>query len=343
MLMRDGNMTMPLSGCPSWIAAGNGGHGYYRQHLSTALSAAAAPNLTVLEKITLLHDARSLAQSGEMKASEALEMARRFASDRDPRVVSASISLTKRLAMWAPDRKAFAANIRSMYGQAAREAGWTPQAGESDDTRTTRRELLTLVTDLGDDAELSAQAIPLATTWLADRTSLDPDLRDTIVGIALRSGGETMVRKTIEALRQSKDAGDRLALFQALGEVRDARAVRSALALTLDPGIPVADSAGLLYALGRDARSRPTVMTFIDEHYAALAKRLPNDIFWPSVSWLPLVASEGCDSASRTWVGQLATKIGDAGDAKDRVKSVSEAIAACEGARTLQAADLRKR
>ena len=340
-LMRDGAASVALESCPSWIVAGNGGHSYYRQHLSPGVIAAAAPNLNALEEMALLDDAGSLAQNGEMKASEALGIARSLAKDHDPRVVSASIVLMKRLALWAPDRKAFASIIRTIYGPAAREAGWQPRAGENDDTRTMRRDVLTLVTDLGDDTELAKSAVPLATTWLTDRTSIDPDLRDTIVGIALRSGGDALLRQTIAALRQSSDVSDRRAMFRALGGLRDPSSVRAALALTLDPNIPISESARLLFSLGEDERSRPVVMQFIDDHYAALAKRLPNDIFYPSVSWLPRVALNGCDNLSQNWVERLGTKIGNSGDAKDRVQSVSEAITACKAAKTLQSTSLR--
>jgi len=290
--------------------------------------------------MSLLDDARSLAQNGEMPATEALDIARRFATDSDPRIVSASIALTRRIAVWASNRKTFAAFIRATYGSAARNAGWQPRPGDDDDVRVARRDLLTLVTDLGDDSELAAEAIPFARRWLSDPAAIDPDLRDTIAGIAVQAGGDALLRDAIDTIRKSADVSTRRTLYTAVASVRDPRAVSTVLALTLDPKLSIDESVWVIYTLGADSRARPAVLQFIRSNYDALSKRLPNDIFFPSVTYLPFVAVNACDPAARKWVEGLNASIGVLGGAKNHIQQVSETIAACEAARTLQSASV---
>ncbi|MGH9418940.1 MAG: ERAP1-like C-terminal domain-containing protein, partial [Thermoanaerobaculia bacterium] len=268
VLLREPSMTVPLTGeaCPAWLLVGSRGRGYYRQHLSGALLkealASAVPAMTVVEKMTMLDDARSLAQNGEMTASDALAIAQRFAGDPDPRVADASVSLVGRLAAWAPDRKRFAAFIRTLYGKQARDAGWQSLASDSDDVRVLRRNRLALVTSYGDDGELGAQAVPLAKKWLSDSKVIDPDLRETILGIAVEFGGEAIEREVIDTIRKSTDRSQRQVLLNALGRAREPHALADAMNLTLDPSISIEESVPILYIAGADPRSLPAARAF---------------------------------------------------------------------------------
>jgi alanyl aminopeptidase len=347
ILLREPSMTVPLTGgaCPGWLLAGSRGRGYYRQHLSGALLkealASAVPAMTVVEKMTMLDDARALAQNGELTASDALAIAQRFAGDPDPRVADASILLVRRLAAWAPDRKTFAAFIRSVYGKQAREAGWQPLASDDDDVRELRRDRLTLVTNDGDDADLASQAVPLTRKWLSDSKALDPDLRLTILGIAVQFGGEAMERAVIDAIRKSTDRTQRQIMLSALGFAREPHAVATAIALTLDPNISIEESVTILYRAGADSRSLPASLRFAHDHYDALAERLPNDIFQPSIIYLPYLAEFACDEPSRKWAEQIGVATGKINGGAPIVESVSESISSCEAAKAMQAASMR--
>ena len=70
-----------------------------------------------------------------------------------------------------------AALWQQAFGARARQLGWQPRPGEPLDDRLLRPALLPAVAVLGEDDALRGQALALARTWLADRNSLDADLR----------------------------------------------------------------------------------------------------------------------------------------------------------------------
>jgi hypothetical protein len=249
---------------------------------------------------------------------------------------SASLTLVRRVGRWTPDAAAFAQFVRRTYGRIAHEAGLASRKDEDDDRRLLRRDLLRVLAREGNDATTAAERLRRASLWLHDPAAIEPDLRETIVGVAVRFGDDAFLHRVIAALRTTDD---RQTLIHAIGWTRTPAAV---LALTLDPSTAPTEALELLIALGDDAASRPDTLHFIRDHYAALAARLPNDMFFPSVIDLPYVAATGCEEESRAFVEELlAARTGRIAGGAPIVNEMGETIRACQAARARQGPDLR--
>jgi alanyl aminopeptidase len=291
--------------CPAWIWANDGGHGYFRQSLGPPLLAAllAKGSLAPEEKIALLSDGAALAESGDLDATQLFAMIEAFAKDADPRVVLATVYVTRRFGTWAEDGRAFSTVVRRLYGPGARAAGLAARTGEDDDARLLRAELLGMVTRRGDDAELGAQCARLAARWLEDGKSLSPELREPVLRGAARFGDDALYARLVAAAFAAReDRETREALFIAAASVKSPARVKTALSLVLDERVSANDAAHVLATLSYQRDTLPAVTAFLKESWDALAKRLPDGIFYPSIIYAPTLYEDACDAASRDFV-----------------------------------------
>jgi alanyl aminopeptidase len=332
-LLTEAEATVPLpdNDCPTWVMANAGGAGYYR----TAYAGlevdrlAAAPGLTVGERLVLLDDASGLHDAGRIGSVQALALVQSLAADPSREVVEAAMALLLHLRpLVTPDQQpAWADRWQALFGQRARALGWAARPGDSDDDRLLRITLLPAVARHGEDVALRDQALQAAQSWLVDHRALAVDLRAPVLTTAAlaglgQPGGDdgamALFDALLTALRQSTDRNERDDLLAALGSFRQPALARRALALLLDADIDIRDSLQpVLRSQAATPEGRAEALAFVAQRHADIAKRQGRD----EPAWLPLNFEGGCGAdearriqaafaphAARYQGGQLALK-----------------------------------
>ncbi|HEY1587093.1 MAG TPA: M1 family metallopeptidase, partial [Polyangia bacterium] len=166
--------------CPTWLLANDGEVGYYRAAypadlLQKLLGPEGRKQLDLPETVGLLDDVGALTDAGRLPLGDELALTPSLATD-DRRqvqhfVIGALAGLHDRYVSDA-DRPSYARLINKLYADKAHALGWTPKAGEDEDTRLLRGSLVALVADEGQDKALAAEAHTLALKWLADRKTV---------------------------------------------------------------------------------------------------------------------------------------------------------------------------
>jgi len=310
-VVSDPSAEMKLSkaaSCPEWVLANAGETGYYRVLYSSAmlrrLLADHGANLTLAERVGVLGDVNALTAAGEIPPGDALALAEPFASDPDWRIVSQTIGIAGMLRPpLVPDELLpnAARFLRKVYGDRAHELGWISKPGDSEDTKTLRRQLVGMVATAGEDEQLRKEATALAIGWMKDRNSLDPGIAGTVVATAARQGDQALFDRMRAELRTTTDKQQRGILIGGLANFRDPALVKQRLALLLTGEFDFREVMGSF--LGSPTpETRRLPFEFVRDNLDALLKVLPRGVGSDFAAYLPMVGAGFCSAPERAEV-----------------------------------------
>ncbi len=194
----------------------------------------------------------------------------------------------------------YARLIRSLYGRRARELGWKPQPGESQNVRLLRMDIVPLVATYGEDPELSSQAASLAREWLLnhqpnDHQSLDPDMVEPMLSAAAWNGNRAFFDLLVDEIKKDKIQRERSWMIDALTFFPRSRNHSRTAQLTLGRGI---DPRELQYTLFNALpETREIVWEFVQQNFDAINSTIAGARGIPFGALLPLTAAGFCDAA----------------------------------------------
>ena len=290
------------SGCPAWILANDGELGYYRSlyegDLLPKLLTVADAKLSVAERVGLIRDVNALAQASALPVATALRLVPRFGGDADRQIVTSTLRISgdvRQHLVPADLLPHYARFVSKVYGERARSLGLAPTAGEDEETRLLREELVPFVAREGEEPALQAEAKRLSLAWLTDRKAIAPELAGDVLAVAAHFGDAELFDRFLGAIKPSKERRDRRRLFHALGEFRQPDLVRRALALSLSDEFDSRESISVVTVAADTGNSPELAWDFFKEHYDAMLARQPRE----SVGDAPEIAKAFCDPAHR--------------------------------------------
>ncbi|WP_394848521.1 M1 family metallopeptidase [Pendulispora brunnea] len=293
--------------CPVWVDANSDAHGYYRvRYLGNLLTKllAAPQALTRAEKVALLGDLGAQARSGASSYTEVLAAASKLAGDTAFYVAAATLNLVVQVRdtqlFPEPLRPNYARFVRDTYGARAKQLGFAPRAGESEDDALLRPKLLLIVADYGEDPALRGEAKAMGERWLNGQGNIPPALLQVVLNVAARFGD----RSTLDLMRNAARARaanrkERNSILRAMGQFREPDLLRAALATMLTNDFDVRESIEMLRETSKTAATRQVAFDFVKEHFDALVARLPNDgsTFALAAELPEMVGASFCDAA----------------------------------------------
>jgi alanyl aminopeptidase len=262
--------------CPKWIVPNAGATGYYRSQLSPTLMSALwkkAP-LTVQEQLVLAQDLKALVFSGRASMETMLALVPKMAKSKDEGIVSTAADLA-RLGHLVSDetRPSYQKWLNKVFGAQAKRLSWKAKDGELPVRKTLRERLLSLMVFDAQDAKLRAEGQALAAKWLADPTSVDPDLAGLALRVGARWSSAAELDAYIAAIAGTDDRSRRRLLFTALGNVVDAEPIAKSLSILLDTKIDVRESSRTLTTLAGHWSTSAQAFAFLQKEFVALAER----------------------------------------------------------------------
>ncbi len=335
------------SACPAGISANANATGYYitsyQEGLLDKLLGEKSDWLNTAERVTLLHDLKALADSGDAKESAALAAARTFANSTERQLAAEAREIVGGARnLVSPDmRPNYAAFIRQTFGARAADLGWSAKPDDDADTRLMRASLVPFVAREGDDPALQSEARRLATGWLENRKGVDPDMLRVVLATAAFSGGQDLFDRLLVELKKTQDRRERGAIIAALSNFRDPKIVQQALGLPLAPQLDVREAAGLIFSGIGNPQTQTLPFEFVKAHYDEVLKRLPREGDFDAAASLPFVGGPFCDEPSRrAFVDFFQDRVGSFLGGPRNYAQVLEGIRLCEARRAAQSEDV---
>jgi len=242
--------------CPAWLDANAGARGYYRVEYAGGMLAKltngdVVSRLSAPERVDLIGNARTMADEGKLPEAEALSLVAAFHDDPERHVTESILDLALSIGQdevppdLLPNHERF---LRANFLARARELGWIPKPGESDDNRILRPILLRAVATYGGDPELARQARELAENWLEDQRAASPEVAGAILEAAAYHGDLALFNRFLAAYGKDQDRQDRRRLLTAMRDFRDPAALEAAMQSVLSGGIALVDGFPLYFA-----------------------------------------------------------------------------------------------
>jgi alanyl aminopeptidase len=335
------------SSCPAEIFANGNGTGYYitsyQSELLDKLLAEGSDLLYAAERVTLLHDLKALADSGDAKESAALTAARAFANspERQLGVEAREIVGGARDLVPPALRPNYAAFVRKTFAASAAKLGWQAKSEDDADTRLFRASLVPFVAREGEYVALQEEARHLAFAWLEDRRGIDPDMLRVVLSTAAYSSGQNLFDRLLAELPKTEDRHERSAIVAALGSFRDPKLVQQALGLILVPQLDIRETVHLLLGGLGEPETQRLPFEFVKAHYDDLLKRLPRAGDLDAAASLVLVGGPFCDEPSRrAFVDFFQDRVANFLGGQRNYAQVLEGIRLCEARRAAQSEDV---
>jgi alanyl aminopeptidase len=257
--------------------------------------------LSVPERVDLIGNARALTDSGTIPAADALKLVSIFHADPERHVLDEALKMAISPVNYLvrPDLQTkYAGFIGTNFAERAREIGWTPKSGESDEARLLRPSLVSAAATYGRNDELARQARSLTDKWLSTRQGIEPSLIASILKTAAYTG-DTALAERFVIIWPSLDPQHQDSLLQAMFGFRDPRAIRTLLEALLSGKLPVTPASYLLYFAGRDSsQGHRARFEFLKAHFDRIVELLGDSPF-SGKSQLPRVGAGFCDAQEK--------------------------------------------
>ena len=253
----DGQADARLPGCDAPVLVNAGQHGYFRTLYAPAQFKALAANfarLPVVDQLGVMMDASALGAIGRQPESDSLDLALQVPQGAAPElwqmVVGALGGLDDLYKDDKPRQQAVRAFVIARLAPKFRELGWDNRPDDSSAVKQLRGSLISVLGELG-DAEVLAEARHRFDPFLADPSSLSPDLRRTVLGLVARNA-DAATWDRLHALAGAETSSMlRAQYYNLLAMPRDKALAQRALdmALTDEPGATL--SAGMIAGVSR--------------------------------------------------------------------------------------------
>ncbi|HSV08460.1 MAG TPA: ERAP1-like C-terminal domain-containing protein, partial [Candidatus Binatus sp.] len=175
----------------------------------------------------------------------------------------------------SPQQERFRGWIARRFGPQLEQLGWEPAADEDDATRLRRAALVRLVGGIAEAPGVLRAARERLERYLADRSTLDPNLADPVVSLAARTGDEALYERYREVVAAATTPQERRRFLLYLASFRTPATLERTLAAIETPEIPTQDVAFILMRLLSNPPVREEVWRFMKRRWTALRKRIP--------------------------------------------------------------------
>ncbi len=297
---------LEASGCPAWVQSNDDAVGYYRTDYDHKLLAALTggdveERLNAPERVDFMGNSEALSTGGKMPAADALALVPKFRSDPQRYVVisALNVALGPREHLvpedLMPNYRRF---LLQNFGARARELGWTPEPGESDNVKLLRPVLVRDVATFAGDEELAKKGRELTDKWLEDHDAVNPNMVDAVLRTGGYYGDKALFERFVDAYEKTKDRQIQQHLLVGMQSFRDSDAIKTGMETVLSGKIPFMEGLALMFSGQGEASTRYMAFDFMQAHFDEIAAKRPTGGGFDAGAVFPEVGASYCNADS---------------------------------------------
>lgn len=330
-----------IEGCGQAVYGNAAARGYYRsgydmENLSRL--AAAARELTPGERYLLLDDTSAQVAVNRLPAGAQMDLMQNLKDDPSTAVMDLMTSQLQYVSDYLvtdADRAAFQGWVRTTFGPAAEKTGWAGEAGDSDETRQKRADLLTIMGYVGRDPK-AVEAAKNLTQQSLKGENVDRTMLLAALPIAARDGDAALYDAIVGHFPQVKTPEEYLVYGLALTQFSDPALLTRTLMFAISPMMRAQDAPQAIGSVMGNPVGRQVAWDFVRQHWPEVEAKLSN------YSEAGIVGAAGvfCSASKHEEVEKFFTE--HKVPASERtLKLTLEQIDACTDVRTNQAPNLQ--
>jgi puromycin-sensitive aminopeptidase len=280
LLLEGASAEVAVDGDPVVVNAG--ASGFYRVRYGPRLLASlrgSLAELAAVERATLVDDTWAAVLADQTPAPELLELVQGFGDEAD-RTVWATLTAVLGGVDHLLDgeaRERFRAWVRALAGPALERLGWAPAPGEDELTRALRGILLTATGVLADDEDVQARARQAHGTYLADPSSLDPDVAAAVASVVASKGTARDHATFLERYRSSPSPQESVRYLYALARFPHTELAGQTLAMTLTDAIRSQNAPYVVMRFLGNRDVNDVAWQFVEDNWDAIVTRFPDN------------------------------------------------------------------
>ena len=261
-----------------WFFPNGGASGFYRftiddaslQALVGELQEALSPH----ERLLLLDNQWALLKAGMASIDQYLAVLDGYRSELDRAVVSMAAEQLNALSVHGvldEIRPRFERFVAEYYAPQFELLGWEPRSGEAVDERLKRAAVIGALGGVARSSTVRAEARRRLERYLADRSSLDPNLASVVAGLAARDGDVDLYECYLERKRSAKtDPEEEQRFLLALTAFELPELIQRTLELALSTEVRAQDRTSVLAGLIGRRASRLMAWAFVRRQWERL-------------------------------------------------------------------------
>ncbi|MHB1700495.1 MAG: M1 family metallopeptidase [Acidobacteriaceae bacterium] len=256
-----------------------GGKGYYRYHYTPAahqqIVAHVESSLTPEERISLIGNEWALVRAGQGKVGDYLDLVGAIRNDSSSTVLGDALgavgTIKDRIAT-DQDRKRIEAWERSEFAPIYKALG--PASPSESLDRKQLRSVLFNVLGNADDPAVVAEAHAITEKYIADQSSVDPEMARSAIDIAAQNGDAALYDKLLALSKSANDPGVQTSSLFTLAYFTEPALVTRALDYAVSGQVRNQDSWILISLLLRRPETREQAWQYIQHNWEKVSAQL---------------------------------------------------------------------
>ena len=281
-LMEERTGTIRINNMPrnEWVKLNKGQTGFFRVDYSPDMLAALYPaveslTLPTLDRLGLVADSYALSRAGVIPATRFLEIAQRCQNETEYAVwneLAAGLSGITRLLRGEPYYEDLREYVRSIFLPVFSRIGWDSKKKDrmSD---TFLRSLVIGQLGAWEDEDVTLESNRRFKEFLADPSSLNPDLRNAVWGIAALSGDEATYEELLGLYQKEELQSEQARYLVTFGRFKDKTLLKRALAFAFSSDVRSQDAGNIISSIALNHVGRELAWEFLKTNWAEIEKR----------------------------------------------------------------------
>jgi puromycin-sensitive aminopeptidase len=264
-----------------WFKVNAGQTGFYRvnyppEEWERLYAAIQARELSALDRLGLQSDAYALMRAGYVPATLYLSLTQAFAGETDStiwREIAANLGSFEILIADEPYLPAFLTYVRRLFRPAAEAIGWEARTGEGHLEPLMRSAILGRLGWVEDQRTIR-EGLRRFEGYVADPTSLSPDLRGVVYRIAGQEGEEATYETLWRLEREAELSEEKIRFLNAVTRPREPKLLQDTLHRSLlEEEVRIQDTIIMVAGVGANRYGRDLAWDFLRDNWEEFDRR----------------------------------------------------------------------
>ncbi len=268
------------AGGDTWFKVNPSQTGFFRVNYSNEdwqrlIPAISALTLPATDRLGIQNDAYALSRAGLLPITQFLDLAAAYENETDASVwsdLASNLRDIELLVAEEPCHNSFRAFARKLFSPAARRIGWDAREGEGHLDALLRTTVLSQAGGYGDEESLN-QASERFQRYLADSSTLPPDLRGVVFSLAAQAGDEKTYDQLWDLERRTDLQEEKIRLLLAVARSTQPELLLETLRRTLTDDVRSQDTISVITAVAANLKGRYLAWQFVQDNWGEFDRR----------------------------------------------------------------------